>query len=392
MAKERLFTRNFVLCTVINFFFTMFFFMFFTGMSSFSMDVLGADSTLAGLTASIFIAGDLISRLIFGGRLDAIGKKRIAVGFLFAGTLLSFQYNFADSVTEVLILRFAHGLTYGAMASAVSAIVAEALPLHRRGEGMGYFTLSFSLGSAIGPFLCMYLQDSGTYADIFNIGVASSLLALVFALFLEDDGREPAETRSKGSFFEPSALPLSLIAFVFYLSYSGVLSFISPYGEAIGLHTYAVYFFVVLSTATLICRMFLSRIYDSKGENVALIPMFVMFIVGMAIFSTTGNGWMLLAAAFLMGFNVAQLNSVGQAVLVREAPKKRIAAAISMFSVFLDLAYAVGPVANGQLIGDFGYRTNYQIMLVLAIVSLVMYLVLHGMKHRSAENDGKQGV
>ena len=392
MAKERLFTRNFVLCTVINFFFTMFFFMFFTGMSSFSMDVLGADSTLAGLTASIFIAGDLISRLIFGGRLDAIGKKRIAVGFLFAGTLLSFQYNFADSVTEVLILRFAHGLTYGAMASAVSAIVAEALPFRRRGEGMGYFTLSFSLGSAIGPFLCMYLQDSGTYADIFNIGVASSLLALVFALFLEDDGREPAETRSKGSFFEPSALPLSLIAFVFYLSYSGVLSFISPYGEAIGLHTYAVYFFVVLSTATLICRMFLSRIYDSKGENVALIPMFVMFIVGMAIFSTTGNGWMLLAAAFLMGFNVAQLNSVGQAVLVREAPKKRIAAAISMFSVFLDLAYAVGPVANGQLIGDFGYRTNYQIMLVLAIVSLVMYLVLHGMKHRSAESDGKQGV
>ena len=392
MAKERLFTRNFILCTVINFFFTMFFFMFFTGMSSFSMDVLGADSTLAGLTASIFIAGDLISRLIFGGRLDAIGKKRIAVGFLFAGTLLSFQYNFADSVTEVLILRFAHGLTYGAMASAVSAIVAEALPFHRRGEGMGYFTLSFSLGSAIGPFLCMYLQDSGTYADIFNIGVASSLLALVFALFLEDDGREPAETRSKGSFFEPSALPMSLIAFVFFLSYSGVLSFISPYGETIGLHTYAVYFFVVLSTATLICRLFLSRIYDSKGENVALIPMFVMFIVGMAIFSTTGNGWMLLAAAFLMGFNVAQLNSVGQAVLVREAPKKRIAAAISMFSVFLDLAYAVGPVVNGQLIGDFGYRTNYQIMLVLAIVSLVMYLMLHGMKHRSAENDGKQGV
>jgi hypothetical protein len=52
----------------------------------------------------------------------------------------------------------------------------------------------------------------------------------------------------------------------------------------------------------------------------------------------------------------------------------------------------MGPVVNGQLIGDFGYRTNYQIMLVLAIVSLVMYLVLHGMKHRSAENDGKQGV
>ncbi|MBQ2485964.1 MAG: MFS transporter [Candidatus Methanomethylophilus sp.] len=190
MEEQRLFTRNFVLCTVISFFFTVFFFMFFTGMSSYAMDVLGADSALAGLTASIFIAGDLISRMIFGGRLDALGKKRITVGFLFLGTLLSLQYNYADTVTEIIILRFAHGLTYGAMASAVSAIVAESLPFRRRGEGMGYFTLSFSIGSAVGPFLCMYLQDSGTYTDIFNIGVAASLLALVTSLFLVDDRKE----------------------------------------------------------------------------------------------------------------------------------------------------------------------------------------------------------
>ena len=392
MEEQRLFTRNFVLCTVISFFFTVFFFMFFTGMSSYTMDVLGADSTMAGLAASIFIAGDLISRLIFGGRLDILGKKRITVGFLTVGTLLSFQYAYADSVTEILILRFAHGLTYGAMASAVSAIVAEALPFRRRGEGMGYFTLSYSIGSAVGPFLCMYLQDSGTYTNIFNIGVAASLLALVTSLFLVDDRREYVGRKTKRGFFEPTALPLSLVAFVFFFSYSGVLSFISPYGEAIGLHSYAVYFFVVLSAGTMICRLFLSRIYDSKGENVALLPMFVLFIAGMAILSTVTNGWVMLAAGFMMGFNIAQLNSVGQAVLVREAPVERIAASISMFSVFIDLAYALGPVANGQLIGDVGYRTNFLIMTGLAVVSLIMYLTLHGMRHRGQNLDEERGV
>ena len=182
------------------------------------------------------------------------------------------------------------------------------------------------------------------------------------------------------------------MAFVFFFSYSGVLSFISPYGEAIGLHSYAVYFFVVLSAGTMICRLFLSRIYDSKGENVALLPMFVLFIAGMAILSTVTNGWVMLAAGFMMGFNIAQLNSVGQAVLVREAPVERIAASISMFSVFIDLAYALGPVANGQLIGDVGYRANFLIMTGLAVVSLIMYLTLHGMRHRGQNLDEEGGV
>ena len=383
MKRQSLFTRNFSLCTLICFFYTIFFFMFYTGMTSYSEDILCTGSMLGGFVASIFIGGDIISRLAIGGRLDYYGKKRLAIIFLALGTAISLFYFVTDSVAEILVVRFIHGISYGVAASAVNTIVAQSLPAGRRGEGMGYFMLSMTIGSALGPFMCMYLQGSGLYHEIFAIGCIANLAALIVALFLVDDrkGVEVAPPENPG-IFERSALPISVVAFVFFFSYSGVLSFISPYGNEIGLHIYAVYFFVALSVGTLICRLFLSRMYDIYGENLALIPMFILFVIGMVLLSTATNGYVLLFSGLLIGFNIAQLNSVGQAVVVREASPARVAAAVTMFGIFLDLAYAVGPILNGGLIDCVGYRTNYLLMAGVGLFSLVLYIVLHGRKHR----------
>ena len=382
MKKQSLFTRNFNLCTLICFFYTVFFFMFYTGMTSYSEDILSTGSMLGGFVASIFIGGDIISRLVVGGRLDYYGKKRLAVISLAVGTFVSLFYFAADSVEEILIVRFIHGITYGIAASAINTIVAQSLPAARRGEGMGYFMLSMTIGSALGPFLCMYLQGSGSYHEIFTIGCIANLAALIVSLFLKGDRMDGARAPPENpGIFERSAFPISLVAFVFFFSYSGVLSFISPYGNEIGLHTYAVYFFVALSTGTLICRLFLSRMYDLYGENLALIPMFLLFVAGMILLSTATNGYVLLFSGLLIGFNIAQLNSVGQAVVVRDASPARVAAAVTMFGIFMDLAYAMGSILNGGLIDCLGYRTNYLLMAGVGLFSLVLYIVLHGRKH-----------
>lgn len=383
MKKQSLFTRNFNLCTLICFFYTMFFFMFYTGMTSYSEDILCTGSMMGGFVASIFIGGDIMSRLAIGGRLDYYGKKRLTVAFLALGTVISLFYFVVDTVETILIVRFIHGISYGVAASAVNTIIAQSIPAERRGEGMGYFMLSLTIGSALGPFLCMYLQGSGSYHEIFLIGCLTNLAALVVSLFLVEDRKDAdiAPPENPG-IFERSALPMSVVAFVFFFSYSGVLSFISPYGNEIGLHSYAVYFFVALSGGTLICRLFLSRVYDLHGENLALIPMFILFLIGMVLLSTATDGFVLLLSGLLIGFNIAQLNSIGQAVVVREASPARVAAAVTMFGIFMDLAYAVGPILNGGIIDSVGYRENYMIMAGVGLVSLLLYIVLHGRKHR----------
>ncbi len=383
MEKQSLFTRNFNLCSLVCFFYTVYFVMLYTAMAPYSNDVLCTTSMLGGFIASIFIASDIISRLTIGGRLDRYGKKRLANIFFGIGTIVSLMYLVTDSVGGILIVRFVHGITYGVGASAINALVAQCIPAERRGEGMGYFMLSLTLGSIIGPFLCMYLQGFGAYREIFLIAIIANFAAFVASLFLTDDRKDAVPVPSERiCVFERSSLPISVVAFVFFFSYSGVISFLSPYGNAIGLHGYAVFFFVTLSVGTLICRLFLGKIYDLRGENLALIPMFILYLLGMVILANTTDGYLLLLSGFLIGFNIAQLNSVGQAVVVRDSPAQTVSAAVTMFGIFMELAYAVGAVINGYIIDIVGYRTNYMIMAGIGLFSLFLYFAIHGRSHR----------
>lgn len=392
---DSLFTRNFVLCTLISFCFTIVFFMFYTGMASYSSDVLGADSTVAGLVASIFIAGDLVARIAVGNRIRGIGPRRISLVCMGVGTAVTLLYFVSGTVAAICAVRFVHGMTYGAVSNAINTMVADSLPMARRGEGLGYFMLSYSFASAVGPFICMYLQTHGTYGDIFLIGVAASVVATALSAMLSEV-RSPAPARSGGrvrlsDHIERSSLSMSLVAFVMFFSYSGVLTFIAPYGRETGLVGYATVFFVVLSAGTIICRLFLGRIYDLYGENVALIPSLALYVIGMALLGTVVSGAGMLVSAFFIGIMVAMLSAVAQAVIIRRAPRERYGVAVSTYSVFVDISYAVGPVVNGFAIGVLGYGGNYVLMALVGVFGLVTYLILHGIpvhRHPETENEG----
>ena len=124
--------------------------------------------------------------------------------------------------------------------------------------------------------------------------------------------------------------------------------------------------------------MFLGKMYDTRGENALMIPSFLLFILGLAIFATTDNGWLLLLSGAMMGVNVALMLSIGNAVVIKLTKRDRVAVAISTFNIFVDLAYVIGPIVIGMLIDDMGYRDSYMAMAAVATISLILYYVLHG--------------
>jgi len=67
----------------------------------------------------------------------------------------------------LLIIRFLHGIGEGYATTATGTIVAEVVPSRRKGEGIGYFSLSFVLATAIGPFLGIHLIENFDYQSIF---------------------------------------------------------------------------------------------------------------------------------------------------------------------------------------------------------------------------------
>ena len=158
MGKGTLFSRDFVICSMIAFFYIMMFFLTFTGMTAYVRDEFRTDSMMAAIAVSIFIVGDLIARLFSDRIIGRLGLRMTAVVSLLVSSILSIMYLVAWDVASICVLRLAHGITYGAMGTAVNTKVSLSIPSERVGEGMGLFMTSVSIGSALGPMACMMLS------------------------------------------------------------------------------------------------------------------------------------------------------------------------------------------------------------------------------------------
>ena len=187
--------------------------------------------------------------------------------------------------------------------------------------------------------------------------------------------------------FQFSAVPLAVTCMVFYFAYSGVLSFISSYAEAIDLVEAAMYFYLAVAVGTLLSRLTTGKIYDSRGPNVVMFPAYVAFFIGMVAFSQATSAVVLLCAGFVIGYGVSIVYTINQAIVVSKSPARRYGVTTSTFAAIVDLGSGLGPSVMGMILAFAGYREMYLICAFISLVSLVMYWFIHG--HRFGKEPGK---
>ena len=391
MAAERIVTTNFMLDTAISFCCSLNYFVLLVTMVDFTTTTFETGMGIAGLVTGIYVIGGLVSRLVFGKYIELVGRRKMLLVGLSIALLMSVAYFFVPSLAVLLAIRFFHGCAYGISSTCTGDIMARILPPARRGEGLGYFYLSVTFSSAMGPFIALVLRDMGDQM-VFTVGLAMYVVSFVLALFLKVPeesltAQQVREARGFGlkSVFQASAVPLAIVCMVFYLGYSGVLSFISPYAEDIGLIDLAPYLCIAISVATFISRLSTGRIYDVHGPNKLMLFSYATFFCGMFLYSQASSGMSYYAAGFLMGFGVSIVFAITQAEVVSMSPPHRYGVTMSTFSSINDLATGLGPMFIGFVIPILGYRDMYLFCLTFTLLSFVLYVTLHGRKVRGRE-------
>lgn len=394
MQRERLFTKDFILDTAISLCCSLNYFTLLINITGYAMLTFGATSTEAGLAAGIYVIGGLISRVTLGKYVEMVGRKRMLFLGLTIALVMSVTYFFVSSMAVLYVVRFLHGTAYGISSTCTNDIIARILPQSRRGEGLGYFLLSVTIATAIGPFLGMGFGQDGNYTAVFTVGLVMYSVALVLALFLKvpeetltEEQKAEARSFDLKHLFQFSAVPLAITCMVFYFAYSGVLSFISSYAEAIDLVDAAMYFYLAVAVGTLISRLTTGKIYDSRGPNVVMFPAYVAFFIGMVAFSQATSAVVLLCAGFVIGYGVSIVYTINQAIVVSKSPARRYGVTTSTFAAIVDLGSGLGPSVMGMILAFAGYREMYLICAFISLVSLVMYWFIHG--HRFGKEPGK---
>ena len=271
--------------------------------------------------------------------------------------------------------------------------MADIIPSSRKGEGIGYFSMSTTLATAIGPFIGLFMSQHTTFQIIFSfcflLGIISLFIGILVTVPELTKATVENTAESKGlklsSFLEPKALPIAFIILLVSLCYSSVLSFINFYAKEINLVDAASFFFIVYAAAIMVSRPFTGRLMDSKGANYVMYPAIILLSAGLLLLSQSESSFTLLLSGVFIGFGFGNMQSCAQAVAVKVTAPHRIGLATSTYYIFLDAGLGFGPYVLGFLIPLTGYPHLYMILSALALVVIVLYYLLYGRLERKTK-------
>ena len=169
------------------------------------------------------------------------------------------------------------------------------------------------------------------------------------------------------------------------IAYSSILAFMNTYSSEIGLATAGSLFFLIYALAILVSRPVTGRIFDIKGDNYVMYPVFIFFAIGLVLIGWAQSSIILLVAAIFIGLGYGSFSPFGQAIAIREARKDRIGVATSTFFGFLDLGVGGGPIILGAIIpmlgkGMVGFRNLYLYSAPAVVIVWIIYYLVHGKK------------
>lgn len=377
--KETLWTKNYVLNIINNFLLFIIFYMLMVYTTSFAISEFNASVSEAGLASGVFILGALGARLFAGRYLDFVGRKKMLLFSACLYLLSTLSYHLIMNMSFLLLLRFIQGAAYGMTSTVIATEITSIIPKSRRGEGIGYFTLSITLGSAIGPFLGITLPKLNPIYPLFFCDIIAIIIVIVSLTTqvhnVVPGFRQRVEVKSfrLRTFVEISALPISFIGFLGAIGFASIMSFIGTYSEVINLAFAGSIFFIAYSLACLVFRPLFGILLDRYGNHVVMFPILFAMIIGFMAIGLANSTFTLLLGAVLVGTGYGSIPSAGQAIAVQKIKPNRFSLATSTLYMSLDAGSGVGPYLLGMIVPIYGFRSIYICSSLLAVIALIFY-------------------
>ncbi|MBD3109999.1 MFS transporter [Bacillus sp. AGMB 02131] len=384
MKKETIWTKDFLFISINSFFVFLIFYSLMTVLPFFVLDELHQPEESVGLVTSIFLLASVIIRPFAGNWLDTIGRRKILLLALITFLLSTGLYFIAHSYIVLLILRFFQGIGFGLATTATGAIAADLVPKSKKGEGIGYYGMFMSIAMVIGPYLGLLLIQQYSFTLLFIFCTIFALLSFVLALFtklpVQNEQLDFNRSSAKLSFrelFESSAIPISITAGIFALSYSSISSYVSLYAEELGLQSIAGFFFIIIGLAVIISRPFTGKWFDLYGENKVIYPALIIFMIGMILLSFTDNAALYVVSAVIIGLGYGAAIPSFQTISVQYAPDHRRGAATATYFFFFDTGFGIGAFVNGIIQAKTSFQFMFFLSGMIMIGTILIYYFIH---------------
>ena len=348
----------------------------------------GVPAGSAQMTLSTYILGFAIGQLLYGPMADSLGRKPVILGgtLVFAGAAVACAL--AQSIDQLIIMRFFHGLAAAAASVVINALMRDVYPKEEFSRMMSFVMLVTTIAPLVAPMVGGAVLVWFSWHAIFWILAVAALLASAMIFFFIDETL-PVERRQKfhirttmgnfASLFRHKRVLSYMLASGF--SFAGMFSFLSagPFvyielNHVSPLH-FGYYFalnIVFLFVMTIINSRFVRRVGAINMFRAGLWIQFVMAI-WMVVSAFLGIGfWALVVGVAAFVGCVSMISSNAMAVILDEFPHMA-GTASSLAGTF---RFGIGAVV-GALLSMATFNTAWPMLWAIAFCatsSILFYL------------------
>ena len=316
-----------------------------------------------GIWIGIIFAGFSISRTIvmpIVGRLsDRSGRKLFLSIGLLGYAIISLGYIWANSVTELTLVRLIHGVASGMILPIAQAYVGDISPEGEEGTWMGYFNAAFFTGFGFGPLMGGVLTDYfGMNIAFYAMGGLNLLAFLLVIFFLPEIGQGKTLASPRASFKQMSTSSMMKGLFSFRLSFSigrGILATFLPVFAGIYIGLSSTLIGVLLAVNILLMsllQVYGGNIADRFNRRVLIVVGSLTNLTYLALIPLGGNFWQLLGICALGGVGGAIALPAASALTVVEGRRFGMGSTIAVFAMAFSIGMVIGPLVGG-VIADF---------------------------------------
>ena len=377
--NERIFTKSFFLIFGALLFTALVMYALMSTVTEYATS-MGSSATIAGLVSGIYVFGGLLSRIYSGNALERIGWRKIALIFMSIHFFACFLYFFVHDVNFLIIVRFIHGLGFGASANAIVTIASAILPEKRFGEAFGYFMLGTTIAIGLGPYIGGYLYDNFSSFGCFTAATAFSAVALLCVSLIDIDkydSKRNSENNENDNYsflekiFEIKAIPVSFFTALTALGYVSILSFYRLYAVEVNLVDAFSWFFIIYSICLVLSRPVAGRIQDNGGDLIVCVVGIVAQSIGIFLIAFSPSYITVFICAVCLALGFGTLNSACTTIVTRNSPENRRSYALSTFFIFCDATMGFGPALLGFFVSPAtGYAPLYFIASLITFFAL----------------------
>lgn len=334
----------------------------------------------------------------FTGRMsDRTGRRRVFI--LFGLALLavaSFTYTFADSYTDLVVLRVLQGVAGAFIIPSAVALVNDYVTVDNRGGNMGLYNTFRLVGFGLGPIAAGAVIAGGPYvvggrslslevsgfdaAFYFAAAMAATSLVLVLALVRDPSELQANATkgfgiqvfdRSDDRMFDP-IFAIALATFFVAVAIGLFATLQDPVNRRLD-QTPAMFGvqFAAFILAQVALQLPIGRGSDLYGRRPFILTGLALMVPTTFVQGVILDSWLMVFARVIQGVGGALVFVVGLSMAGDLAREGEAGAQLSIVTMGFVLGLAFGPLLSGFLVA-YGFVVPFAFGAVLAAIGLVL--------------------